>query len=186
MVLGGVAGYGSAASALSWPSSVQPAAGSKEAFAAGQAGGAQDAAAGQQLPDEIARQRAYANVMNDKFAQECQTCKNRKYQDGSDDPGVSFQTPQSIDPAVAASVVAGHEQEHVMRERANAKAEGGEVVMQTVVLHGDICPECGTHYVSGGTTRTVTRSGGEQQNPYDAMMKKREEAEKGSQLTIGA
>lgn len=188
MVLGGVAGYGSAAPVGMWPSPVQqaPAQAAGAQLPAVQANGAPGEAAGGQLPGEIAQQRAYANVMNDKFAQECQTCKNRKYQDGSDDPGVSFQTPQGIDPSVAASVVAGHEQEHVMRERANAKAEGGEVIMQTVVLHGDICPECGKHYISGGTTRTVTRSGGGQQNPYDAMMKKREEAEKGSKLDVGA
>ena len=29
---------------------------------------------------------------------ECQTCKERKYQDGSDDAGVSFKTPTKIDP----------------------------------------------------------------------------------------
>ena len=29
---------------------------------------------------------------------ECQTCKNRKYVDGSDDPNVSFKTPGHIDP----------------------------------------------------------------------------------------
>ena len=36
---------------------------------------------------------------------ECQTCKERKYQDGSDDPGVSFKTPTQIAPEQAASVV---------------------------------------------------------------------------------
>lgn len=34
---------------------------------------------------------------------ECQTCKERKYQDGSNDPGVSFKTPASISPERAAS-----------------------------------------------------------------------------------
>lgn len=108
----------------------------------------------------LAEQRAQAKMMQDQFAQACQTCKNRKYQDGSDDPGVSFKTPQSIDPSIAASVVMGHEQEHVMHEQAKAKAEGGEVVSQTVVLHGDICPECGRYYIAGGTTRTVTKHEG--------------------------
>ena len=45
---------------------------------------------------------------------ECQTCKNRKYQDGSDDPGVSFKTATNVAPEQAASAVRGHEQEHVV------------------------------------------------------------------------
>jgi hypothetical protein len=88
---------------------------------------------------------------------ECQTCKNRRYQDGSDDPGVSFKTPGKIDPSAAQSVVRGHEYEHVFRERSKALREGREVVSQSVVLHTGICPECGRAYISGGTTRTVTR-----------------------------
>ncbi|MCI8910207.1 MAG: hypothetical protein HFG09_05965 [Oscillibacter sp.] len=89
---------------------------------------------------------------------ECQTCKERKYQDGSDDPGVSFKTASHIDPNQAASVVRGHEQEHVVREQAKAAREDREVVSQSVTLHTGICPECGKAYVSGGTTRTVTRA----------------------------
>ncbi|MBQ2830401.1 MAG: hypothetical protein IJF15_05195 [Oscillospiraceae bacterium] len=89
---------------------------------------------------------------------ECQTCKERKYQDESDDPGVSFQTPTSIDKGQVASAVRGHEYEHVYRERAEAEREGRRVVQQSVTLHTDICPECGEAYVSGGTTRTVTKA----------------------------
>ncbi len=89
---------------------------------------------------------------------ECQTCKKRKYQDGSDDPGVSYQTPTNIAPEQAASAVRGHEQEHVVREQAKAKREGREVVSQSVTIHTSICPECGDVYVSGGTTRTTTRA----------------------------
>ena len=87
---------------------------------------------------------------------ECETCKRRKYQDGSDDPGVSFKTPTNIDPRVAAGAVRGHEQEHVTRERAAAEREGREVVRQSVTIKTDICPECGRVYVSGGETETVT------------------------------
>ena len=89
---------------------------------------------------------------------ECQTCKERKYQDQSDDPGVSYQTPTNIAPEQAAAAVRGHEQEHVVREQASAQREDREVVSQTVTLHTAICPECGRVYVSGGTTRTATRS----------------------------
>ena len=89
---------------------------------------------------------------------ECQTCKERKYQDGSNDPGVSYKTPTNIDPSQAASSVRSHEQEHVTREQAKAQREGREVVSQSVTLHTAICPECGRVYVSGGTTRTSTRA----------------------------
>jgi len=87
---------------------------------------------------------------------ECQTCEKRKYQDGSDDPGVSFQSPSHIDPDMAGAVVRGHENEHVVRERAKAEQEDRRVVSQSVTYHTEICPECGRVYVSGGTTRTVT------------------------------
>ncbi len=93
---------------------------------------------------------------------ECQTCKERKYQDGSDDAGVSFKTPTRIDPDQAASAVRGHEMEHVVREQAKARREDRRVVSQTVTYHTAICPECGRAYVSGGTTRTVTASKPEQ------------------------
>lgn len=89
---------------------------------------------------------------------ECQTCKNRKYQDVSDDSGVSYQTPTKISPGNAASAVAGHEQEHVVRNQTKAEREDREVVSQSVMIHTAVCPECGKTYVSGGTTRTVTKA----------------------------
>lgn len=87
---------------------------------------------------------------------ECQTCEKRKYQDGSDDAGVSYQTPTHIAPEQAASAVLGHEMEHVVREQAKAEREGRKVVSQSVTVHTAICPECGKPYVSGGTTKTTT------------------------------
>ncbi|MDE7221321.1 MAG: hypothetical protein K2O45_17190 [Oscillospiraceae bacterium] len=93
----------------------------------------------------------------------CQTCEKRKYQDGSDDMGVSFQTPTRIAPEQAAAAVRGHENEHVVREQAKARQEDRRVVSQSVTLHTDICPECGKAYISGGTTRTVTAANPEQQ-----------------------
>ena len=94
---------------------------------------------------------------------ECQTCKERKYQDGSDDPGVSFKTPTNIAPEQAASAVRGHENEHVVREQAKAQRENRKVVSQSVTYKTDICPECGKVYVSGGTTHTVTKANDSQQ-----------------------
>lgn len=93
-----------------------------------------------------------------KSKEDCETCKNRKYQDGSDDPGVSFKTPAGIKPEEAASKVRSHEYEHVNRNRAKAEREDREIVSQTVTIKTSVCPECGTPYVSGGQTDTVTRS----------------------------
>lgn len=87
---------------------------------------------------------------------ECETCKRRQYQDGSDDPGVSFKTPTHISPDQAGNAVRSHEQEHVSREQAKAEREGRKVISQSVSIHTAVCPECGRVYVSGGTTRTVT------------------------------
>ena len=88
---------------------------------------------------------------------ECQTCKNRKYQDESDDPGVSFKSASKVAKGAAGAAVRGHEQEHVVRERAKAAREGREVVSQSVTIKTGICPECGDSYVAGGETVTTTR-----------------------------
>ncbi len=89
---------------------------------------------------------------------ECQTCKERTYQDGSNDPGVSFKAPGHIAPESSAAVVMAHEQEHVGNEQANAAKEDRQVVSQSVRLFSSVCPECGKVYVSGGETRTTTAS----------------------------
>ena len=89
---------------------------------------------------------------------ECQTCKNRKYQDGSNDPGVSFKTPTRISPERAAFAIRSHEMEHVAHAKAKALKEDQEIVSQSVSYHTGICPECGRTYMAGGTTRTTFRS----------------------------
>ncbi|MBI9011883.1 MAG: hypothetical protein JEZ08_06590 [Clostridiales bacterium] len=96
---------------------------------------------------------------------ECETCANRTYVDGSDDPGVSFKSPGKIDPKVSASVVMSHELEHVSNEQASANAENREIVSQSVSLHASICPECGVSYIAGGETRTVTKGKSEYSGP---------------------
>ena len=90
--------------------------------------------------------------------EKCQTCENRKYQDGSNDPSVSFKTPTAISPDRAAAAVRNHEMEHVFNEQAKALKEDREVVSQSVTYSTNICPECHRVYVSGGETRTVTRN----------------------------
>ncbi|MBD5129514.1 MAG: hypothetical protein HDT43_06275 [Ruminococcaceae bacterium] len=93
---------------------------------------------------------------------ECETCKNRRYQDESDDPSVSFQSASKISKGGAEAAVRGHEYEHVNHNRAKADREGKEIVYQSVIIKHGICPECGDTYVAGGETTTVTRSKPEQ------------------------
>lgn len=102
---------------------------------------------------------------------ECQTCKNRKYVDGSNEGDVSFKTPGHIDPGRSAATVMSHEQEHV----ANAVSEGNkpnkDLVRVSVNLKTAVCPECGKVYVSGGTTNSTIRTTSEgtdkpNNNPY--------------------
>ncbi len=95
---------------------------------------------------------------------ECETCANRKYQDGSDEQ-VSFKSAQHVAPEAAAARVRGHEQEHVSNAYDKAKEDGGKVLNASVAIHTAICPECGKTYVSGGTTTTQIKYPNED-NPY--------------------
>jgi hypothetical protein len=88
--------------------------------------------------------------------EECQTCKERKYQDGSDE-NVSFKAAAHISPENAASAVRGHEQEHVSNAYTSAAQKGGRVINASVSIHTSVCPECGRTYVSGGTTDTLIK-----------------------------
>ena len=99
---------------------------------------------------------------------ECEACKSRKYQDGSDEM-VSFKSPAHIDPASSGSVVRAHEQEHVANAYKDAAMNNGEVMRASVSLQTAICPECGTSYVSGGLTTTQIKY--EEGNPYSANQK---------------
>ena len=95
---------------------------------------------------------------------ECETCKNRKYQDGSDEM-VSFKTAQHISPNEAGSRVRAHEQEHVSNAYNKAEKGNGKVLNASVSIHTAVCPECGRVYVSGGTTSTQIKYSDEK-NPY--------------------
>ena len=95
---------------------------------------------------------------------ECQTCKERKYQDGSDE-NVSFKSAQHISPEAAGARVRAHEQEHVSNAYSKAQQNGGKVINASVAIHTAICPECGRTYVSGGTTTTQIKYNNEK-NPY--------------------
>ncbi len=101
--------------------------------------------------------------------EECQTCKDRKYVDGSNEM-VSFKSPTRIAPENAASAVRAHEQEHVANAYSKAATGGGKVVRASVSIHTAICPECGRSYVSGGTTNTQIKYYNEE-NPYQQDLK---------------
>lgn len=124
------------------------------------------------LDNRIANLRKRLEKLEDKEQNgECQTCKNRKYQDESDDPGVSFKSASKVAKGAASAAVRGHEQEHVVRERAKADREGREVVSQSVVIKTAICPECGDSYVAGGETTTVTRAKPDNDQPNELAQK---------------
>lgn len=98
---------------------------------------------------------------------DCETCKHRKYQDGSNE-SVSYKSPAHISPDAAASAVRAHEGEHVSNAFSKAQTQGGKVVSVGVTLQSAICPECGRVYVSGGETNTVIKYDSQQSqtNPY--------------------
>lgn len=95
---------------------------------------------------------------------ECQTCKERKYQDGSNE-NVSFKAAAHISPNAAGARVRAHEQEHVSNAYSKAAQNNGKVINASVAIHTAVCPECGRTYVSGGTTTTQIKYNNES-NPY--------------------
>lgn len=96
--------------------------------------------------------------------EECQTCKNRKYADGSDE-NVSYKSAAHIAPGAAGNAVRAHEGEHVSNAYTKASQNNGKVISASVSIHTSVCPECGRTYVSGGTTNTMIKYPNES-NPY--------------------
>ena len=122
---------------------------------------------------------------NIKKSQECQTCKNRKYKDGSDEM-VSFKSAAHISPTAAASRVRAHEMEHVSNAYTKAAQNNGKVLRASVTLKTAICPECGRAYVSGGVTNTSIAYSNEEQ-PYQKQLKAfQEDALKGDKVDLKA
>ncbi len=100
---------------------------------------------------------------------ECETCKNRKYKDGSDEM-VSFKSAAHISPQASAARVRGHEQEHVSNAYKDAAQNNGKVLQASVSIKTAVCPECGRAYVAGGTTSTRIAYKNED-NPYQQAKK---------------
>lgn len=89
---------------------------------------------------------------------ECETCKNRKYQDGSNESDVSFKAPTHVSPEASTGAVISHEMEHVSNARAEGAKEGNELVSVSVSIHYERCPECGRVYAAGGVTHSVMKT----------------------------
>ena len=116
-------------------------------------------------------------------ATECQTYKNRKYKDGSDEM-VSFKSASHISPEAASTRVMAHEMEHVSNAYAKAEQNNGKVIQASVSLKTSVCPECGRVYVSGGVTNTKISYSNEEQ-PYQKQLKAiLEDAVKGSTIDL--
>lgn len=114
---------------------------------------------------------------------ECQTCKNRKYKDGSNEM-VSFKSASHIPVQAAASKVRSHEMEHVSNAYAKAETGNGRVIQASVTLKTAVCPECGRIYVSGGVTNTKIAYSNEEQ-PYQKQLKAfQEDALKGDNVDV--
>lgn len=101
--------------------------------------------------------------------EECETCSERKYQDGSNE-NVSYKAASHISPEAAGSAVRAHEGEHVSNAYSKASEQNGKVISASVSIHTAVCPECGRTYVSGGTTNTKIKYSDES-NPYQKNQK---------------
>lgn len=101
--------------------------------------------------------------------EECQTCKERKYQDGSDE-NVSFKSAAHISPEASGARVRAHESEHVANAYSDAAKKDGKVVRASVSIQTAICPECGRTFVAGGKTNTMIKYSDES-NPYQKNQK---------------
>ena len=104
------------------------------------------------LPEEIT-----LNAIEPKT--KCSTCESRRYVDQSSDSSVSYQTPTKLNPRMAAMAIGAHEREHLVNQRAEAEREDRIIVRQSITIKYSICPECRIMYPSGGTARTMSVGG---------------------------
>ncbi len=103
---------------------------------------------------------------------ECETCKQRRYMDGSNEADVSFKTPGYISPEQSYAKVSAHEREHVSNAVQKASKPGAKLISANVTLKMGVCPECGRPYVAGGLTTTQIKY--TEDNPYEKNRKSME------------
>ncbi len=106
-------------------------------------------------------------------SEECETCKNRKYVDGSNENDVSFKAPGHVSPEASYGKVMAHEQQHVSNAIAEGSEENKELISSSVRLKTARCLECGKAYTAGGETTTVIKTSKPSYNstPYDQARK---------------
>lgn len=160
--IGGVSGYGN----YGGYSSYNGISGNREGYGVEAAGARADGKPADRLgTDGFAEKGKDGSVK--KVGERCQTCENRKYQDGSNE-NVSFKAAAHISPEAAAGAVRAHEGEHVSNAYTKAAQGNGKVISASVSIHTSVCPECGKTYVSGGTTSTSIKY---PKNPYEESKK---------------
>ena len=147
------------------------------------------------MADFMVGWNTYQNGVNQDYrlgrgkepGEECQTCKNRKYKDGSNE-NVSFKAASHISPEASAGRVRAHAGEHVANAYSKAAQKGGEVLSVSVRLETAVCPECGKSYVSGGTTSTRIRypADSKEAQEKNAQTGFGENAQRGSALSLNA
>lgn len=122
---------------------------------------------------EISENSNQAKALKRSGAIECETCKSRQYQDGSNESDVSFKAPGHISPQASLSAVRAHEQQHVSNAY-QKEASGAKVISASVNIKMAVCPECGRSYAAGGTTTTAIKYN--EDNPYGKNNKQRDAA----------
>gem|GEM_PF-6542701 len=92
-----------------------------------------------------------------KVEKKMERCRQKRitYQDGSNDPAVTFKLPQAVSIGASEYAVRAHELQHVVHETARAIQEGKNVsTMVRIIYRYD--PECGRYYPVGGRTYVLT------------------------------
>lgn len=98
-----------------------------------------------------------AKTLKRTGAVECETCKNRKYVDDSNESDVSFQSPGHVSATASTSVVRAHEQQHVANAYQTESSGKGRVMSVNVSIKMGRCAECGRSYAKGGETKTTIK-----------------------------
>ena len=88
---------------------------------------------------------------------ECETCKNRKYVDDSNEPDVSFKSPGHVSASASVAAVRSHEQQHVANAYQSESLGEARVMSVSVSIKMGKCPECGRSYAKGGETATTIK-----------------------------
>ena len=104
---------------------------------------------------DVENQNGFKRVVEDEDRKkECQTCKNRKYKDGSDEANVSFKSAAHVSPQAAGAAVRAHEGEHVQNAYNDAAKNNGKVISASVSIHLSVCPESSFQEKYYGQTRS--------------------------------